>query len=96
MYQLEQTGKFKKDIKLAKKRGLDMRLLDEVVTRLVESGTLPEKNKPHKLTGNYRGILGVSYSTRLAVNLGTARYRKAHYPNKNRHTQRLVLSLGIG
>ncbi len=29
MYQLEQTGKFKKDIKLAKKRGLDMRLLDE-------------------------------------------------------------------
>jgi len=32
MYQLEQTGKFKKDIKLAKKHGLDMRLLDEVVT----------------------------------------------------------------
>jgi len=36
MYQLEQTGKFKKDIKLAKKRGLDMRLLDEVVTQLVK------------------------------------------------------------
>lgn len=33
MYQLEQTGKFKKNSKLAKKRGLDMRLLDEVVTK---------------------------------------------------------------
>jgi len=32
MYQLELTTKFKKDIKLAKKRGLNMRLLDEVVT----------------------------------------------------------------
>ena len=40
MYQLEQTGKFKKDIKLAKKRGLDMRLLDEVVTRLGDKNTL--------------------------------------------------------
>jgi len=56
MYQLEQTGKFKKDIKLAKKRGLDMRLLDEVVTHLVEEGTLPKKNKPHKLIGNYKGF----------------------------------------
>jgi len=56
MYQLEQTGKFKKDIKLAKKRGLDMRFLDEVVTQLVEKGTLPQKNKPHKLTGNYKGF----------------------------------------
>lgn len=56
MYQLEQTGKFKKDIKIAKKRGLDMQLLDEVVTHLVENGTLPQKNKPHKLTGNYKGF----------------------------------------
>lgn len=56
MYQLEQTGKFKKDIKLAKKRGLDMRLLDEVITQLVEKGSLSLKNKPHKLTGNYKGF----------------------------------------
>ena len=56
MYQLEQTGKFKKDIKLAKKRGLDMRLLDDVITRLVKEGALPQKNSPHKLTGNYNGF----------------------------------------
>lgn len=56
MYRLEQTVKFKKDIKAAKKRGLDMRLLDEVVTHLVEKGILPQKNKAHKLTGNYKGF----------------------------------------
>ena len=56
MYQLEQTGQFKKDIKLAKKRGLNMRLLDEVVTNLVENGIVPQKNKPHKLTGKYKGF----------------------------------------
>lgn len=42
MYYIEQTGKFRKDIKLAKKRGLDMRLLDEVVTHLVEKDTIPQ------------------------------------------------------
>ncbi len=56
MYQLEQTGKFKKDIKLAKKRGLNMRLLDEAITCLVEKGELPQKNKAYKLTGNYQGF----------------------------------------
>jgi len=55
MYQLEQTGQFKKDIKLAKKkRGLDMQLLDEVVTQL--KGALSQKNKPYKLTGSYIGF----------------------------------------
>jgi len=33
-----------------------MQLLDEVVTRLVTSGVLPQKNKPHKLTGSYKGF----------------------------------------
>jgi len=33
-----------------------MRLLDEVVTQLVEKGSLAPKNKPHKLTGNYKGF----------------------------------------
>jgi mRNA interferase YafQ len=56
MYQLEQTGQFKKDIKLAKKRGLNMQLLDDVVSNLVEKGTLSARHKPHKLTGNYKGF----------------------------------------
>ena len=56
MYTLEQTGQFKKDIKLAKKRGFDMGLLNELVTTLVEQGVLSQKYNPHKLTGNYKGF----------------------------------------
>jgi len=56
VYTLEQTGQFKKDIKLAKKRGFDMGLLNELVTTLVEQGVLSQKYKPHKLTGNYKGF----------------------------------------
>jgi len=56
MYQLELTNQFKRDIKIAKKRNLEMRLLDEVVTLLVTNGNVPAKYKPHKLTGNYKGF----------------------------------------
>lgn len=54
MFNIEQTNKFKKDIKLAKKRGLKMELLDDIVTRLVTSGKIPSKYKPHKLKGEYK------------------------------------------
>lgn len=56
MYNLELTNQFKKDIKLAKKRGLDMKKLDEVVTVLVSEGNLPQQFKPHKLSGQYSGL----------------------------------------
>ncbi len=56
MFELQQTNKFKKDVKLAKKRGLDMSLLDEIVTSLVLSGTVDSKFKPHVLKGKYSGL----------------------------------------
>lgn len=56
MYELEQSNLFKKDIKLAKKRGLDLKLIDEAVTLLVMHGKLPQKFKPHLLKGNYKGL----------------------------------------
>ena len=45
----------KKDLKLAIKRGLDISLLDEIVTTLQNGKVLPEKNRDHALTGNYVG-----------------------------------------
>ena len=54
-YQIEQTSIFRKDLKKAKKRGLDLSLLDEVVTAIQNGETLPEKNKDHALTGNWIG-----------------------------------------
>jgi mRNA interferase YafQ len=55
MYDVVASSRFKKDLKLAIKRGLDISLLDEVVTTLQKGESLPAKNKDHALTGNYTG-----------------------------------------
>lgn len=55
MYNIVPSTKFKKDLKVAIKRGYDMRLLDEVVSKLANGETLPDKNKDHALVGNFAG-----------------------------------------
>ena len=52
-YQLDTTVIFKKDLKRAKKRGLNIDLLYEVVNKLQNGEKLPEKNRDHELTGNW-------------------------------------------
>ena len=49
------TTQFKKDFKLAMKRGLKIKLLEDVIAALATGETLPEKNKDHALTGNWVG-----------------------------------------
>ena len=51
-YEIEYSGKIKKDIKLAQKRGLDMELFKEAVIYLENDGKLPAKYKAHILSGN--------------------------------------------
>ena len=55
MYRIVATGKFKKDLKTVIKCGYNMKLMDEVVTKLSNGEKLPEKNKDHALVGNYAG-----------------------------------------
>lgn len=54
-YTVKTTTQFKKDYKLAMKRGLDIRLLEEVITALAMGQSLPEKNRDHALAGNWIG-----------------------------------------
>lgn len=54
-YTVKVTTQFKKDYKLAIKRGLKIALLEDIVAVLAAGGTLPEKNKDHALTGNWVG-----------------------------------------
>ena len=49
------TTQFKKDYKLAMRRGLKIELLDEVIAKLARGEELPEKNRDHALTGNWVG-----------------------------------------
>lgn len=55
-YRIELTRQYLKDLKLARKRGLDERLLNEVIRILSEDGVLPAKNRGHALVGNFVGL----------------------------------------
>ena len=50
------STRFKKDLKLIKKRGLNLDLMDEVVTTLAEQKPLDEKYRDHPLSGNFDGF----------------------------------------
>ena len=52
---LKTTGKFRKDYKRCKKRGLDMSLLKEVINTLLSGKPLEEKHRDHGLVGQYAG-----------------------------------------
>lgn len=56
MLKVVQSNQFRKDLKLAKKRGLDLNLLNEVVDKLCAGEQLPPKNKNHKLSHEYKGF----------------------------------------
>lgn len=55
-YSLVLSGKFKKSLKLAKKRGLNIELLDSIVEKLLNGIPLDEKHRDHPLSGNYKGF----------------------------------------
>ncbi len=56
IYELILTGKFKKSLKRAKKRGLDISLLEEVVDMLQNDIKLEDKYRDHELKGNFKGF----------------------------------------
>ena len=49
------SGQFKKDYKLAGKRGEDIAELKKIISELLIGNDLPPKNQDHMLSGNYRG-----------------------------------------
>ncbi|MDR0812112.1 MAG: type II toxin-antitoxin system YafQ family toxin [Paludibacter sp.] len=53
MYKIQTTKQFEKDVVRCQKRGFKLELLKEVMLLLSESGQLPMKYKPHKLSGDY-------------------------------------------
>ena len=49
-YEIKNTTQFKKDYKLAKRRGLNLELLKEIVTKLANGESLDPKHKDHPLS----------------------------------------------
>ena len=53
MLKIVVSNKFLKDLKLAKKRGLDLSLLSEVVNKLANQEKLDARYHDHPLSGQY-------------------------------------------
>lgn len=56
MFDIVPSNRFKKDLKLAIKRGYKIELLESVVDQLAAGKKLDEKYKDHLLTGDYGGF----------------------------------------
>ena len=54
-YTVKWTTKFKKDYKLALKRNLDIKKLQNIVEKLANGEKLPAENYDHPLGGNWAG-----------------------------------------
>ena len=61
-YELILTGKFKKSLKLARKRGLDISLLEDIVTMLQNNIPLEEKYRDHELKENTKDLESATFN----------------------------------
>ena len=50
------SNRFKRDLKLAARRGRNLDLLEQVVDKLSRQEPLPPKNMDHALSGDYTGF----------------------------------------
>ncbi len=50
------TSRFRKDLRKAVKRGLDINVLENIVDMIATQKPLPAKNKDHELIGNFKGF----------------------------------------
>lgn len=55
-YTIKRSGRFKKNYKLAQKRGLDVNLLKDVINKLGNGIPLDAKHKDHALKGKWQGF----------------------------------------
>ena len=54
-YIIKPTSQFQKDLKKMVKQHKDLSLLTEIINNLANAVPLPEKNKDHELSGNFKG-----------------------------------------
>lgn len=68
-YEIKMTSKFKKDLKIVKKRNLDIDLLNKVVLMLANDIPLPTKYNNHLLEPKSERSMGMSYKAGLVIGI---------------------------
>lgn len=56
MLKIVSSNRFRKDLKLAIRRGYKIELLEEVVNKLASGMSLDPKHKDHELSGDFKGL----------------------------------------
>lgn len=56
MYEVVLSNRFRRDLKLAARRGCDLALLNDIVERLAKGEALAARHRDHNLTGDYSGF----------------------------------------
>lgn len=56
MLEIVLSNRFKKDLKLAARRGCDFALMEEIINKIARREPLPPKNRDHALSGGYEGF----------------------------------------
>ena len=56
MLKIVSSNRFKKDLKLALRRGYKIELLEEVVNKLADGIVLDPTYKDHELSGDFKGL----------------------------------------
>lgn len=56
MLSIVSSNRFKKDLRLAIRRGYNIKLLEEVVNKLAKGESLEQKYKDHELSGELKGF----------------------------------------
>ncbi len=56
IYRLQKTTQFKKDCKLMKRRGLNLKDLTDIIEMLQNGQPLPPDNRDHDLVGDFVGF----------------------------------------
>lgn len=69
-YEIKMTGRFKKDLKIVRKREyFDVELLNIVVEMLANDIALPAKYNNHLLEPKNKRIMGMPFKTQLAIRI---------------------------
>ena len=55
-YNVKFSNRFKRDLKIARKRGYRIELLEEVVATLAQGEKLDPRYRDHELSGNYENM----------------------------------------
>lgn len=52
---IQQSSRFRRDVKRLRRRGADLALLETAIISLANDEPLPERNRDHRLVGNWLG-----------------------------------------